>query len=281
MTWRHALWSSLFLGTLAGCYLSAGETTGGTHHKGGSGGSYTGPYAQVPGDIPCDVASAILICQSCHGTTPAAGAPMSLVSRADLMADSPQYPGQTEAQRAVARMQGNPSIMPPAPASPSPQTDIDAINAWIAAGYPAGTCGGYTSVCTSGIAGTTNESQSMRPGEACISCHSSQGDGPIETFMGTVFPTLHEPNDCVGASSADYSGVQVIMIDAKGQEFTLTPNSGGNFLGSPGSFTMPFTAKVTYQGREIAMTTPQTNGDCNSCHTELGANGAPGRIHLP
>jgi predicted CXXCH cytochrome family protein len=25
----------------------------------------------------------------------------------------------------------------------------------------------------------------------------------------------------------------------------------------------------------------QTTGDCNSCHTQSGANGAPGRILLP
>jgi hypothetical protein len=207
---------------------------------------------------------------------------MSLAARADLMADSLQYPGQTEAQRAVARMMGNPSIMPPAPASPSPQTDIDAINAWITAGYPAGTCGGATSVCTSGLAGPGGEGSSrMLPGEACISCHSNGGEGPIETFMGTLFPTVHEPNDCVGASSTDYSGAQVIVIDAQGKQFAMTPNSSGNFMGSPGSFAMPFTAKVTYQGREIAMVTPQMDGDCNRCHTELGANGAPGRVHLP
>jgi predicted CXXCH cytochrome family protein len=29
------------------------------------------------------------------------------------------------------------------------------------------------------------------------------------------------------------------------------------------------------------MTTPQTNGDCNSCHTEQGTNGASGRIVWP
>jgi hypothetical protein len=101
------------------------------------------------------------------------------------------------------------------------------------------------------------------------------------TFMGTVFPTLHEPSDCVGASSQDYSGVQVTVIDAVGHEYAMSPNGAGNFMGSPGSFQMPFTAKVTYQGREIDMTTPQTDGDCNGCHTELGSNGAPGRIMLP
>jgi predicted CXXCH cytochrome family protein len=29
------------------------------------------------------------------------------------------------------------------------------------------------------------------------------------------------------------------------------------------------------------MMTPQETGDCNSCHTEQGRNGAPGRILLP
>jgi len=29
------------------------------------------------------------------------------------------------------------------------------------------------------------------------------------------------------------------------------------------------------------MTAPQTSGDCNGCHTQTGANGAPGRITLP
>jgi hypothetical protein len=38
---------------------------------------------------------------------------------------------------------------------------------------------------------------------------------------------------------------------------------------------------VTYMGRERAMVTMQTSGDCNSCHTQNGANAAPGRIVLP
>ncbi|MGD0679831.1 MAG: hypothetical protein ABSC94_30975 [Polyangiaceae bacterium] len=41
------------------------------------------------------------------------------------------------------------------------------------------------------------------------------------------------------------------------------------------------TATITYNGKTAAMTTPQMTGDCNSCHTEQGANGAPGRIVLP
>jgi hypothetical protein len=43
----------------------------------------------------------------------------------------------------------------------------------------------------------------------------------------------------------------------------------------------PFHAKVTYMGRERAMATAQTSGDCNSCHTQNGTMSAPGRILLP
>ena len=32
---------------------------------------------------------------------------------------------------------------------------------------------------------------------------------------------------------------------------------------------------------ERAMVAAQTSGDCNSCHTLAGTNGAPGRIMLP
>ena len=44
---------------------------------------------------------------------------------------------------------------------------------------------------------------------------------------------------------------------------------------------LPYTARVVANGKVSAMTTPQTNGDCNSCHTQRGDNVAPGRILLP
>ena len=38
---------------------------------------------------------------------------------------------------------------------------------------------------------------------------------------------------------------------------------------------------VRFQGRATEMTTTQLSGDCNLCHTESGAQGAPGRVVLP
>ena len=60
----------------------------------------------------------------------------------------------------------------------------------------------------------------------------------------------------------------------------MTPNAVGNFS-YRGTVAKPYTAKVTYMGKERIMVTAQTSGDCNSCHTQTGVNSAPGRIITP
>jgi len=143
----------------------------------------------------------------------------------------------------------------------------------------------------------------MRPGEACLNCHTGGGgtaeddgggddgggggddgggggdDGaPLYTLAGTVYPTAHEPNDCV---SNRLSGAVVTVFDSTGRAIaTMTVNAAGNFF-STAAVRFPITARVTFQGRERVMTTPQNSGNCNSCHTQNGANGAPGRILAP
>ena len=57
-------------------------------------------------------------------------------------------------------------------------------------------------------------------------------------------------------------------------------NAAGNFFYA-GTVSFPIHAKVTFQGRERIMTAAQSSGNCNNCHTQNGANGAPGRIILP
>lgn len=133
--------------------------------------------------------------------------------------------------------------------------------------------------CTSGTSWTRGNrgSSSMHPGDACIACHQTTGgEAPSFTVAGTVYPSAHEPNDCNGAS-----GAKVVITDSKGQTLTLTTNAAGSFAQSNSTFTPPYHAKVTYDGKERAMSAAQTSGDCNGCHTETGANGAPGRIMLP
>ena len=118
----------------------------------------------------------------------------------------------------------------------------------------------------------------MDPGRACLTCHQQQG-GPRFAVGGTVYPTAHEPDQCVGLA-----GITVVITDKNGTVTSLTTNSSGNFYSSSrsGTITPPFSAKVTNaQGATRAMSGTITAGDCNSCHTETGANGAPGRIMAP
>ena len=117
----------------------------------------------------------------------------------------------------------------------------------------------------------------MNPGKACIACHSS-GEGPGFAIAGTVYPTGHEPDLCFGTSMA-----QIIITDATGKTLSpVVPNSAGNFyLSATTTIALPYHAAVVANGKTRAMSAAQTSGDCNSCHTQNGANGAPGRITLP
>ena len=152
----------------------------------------------------------------------------------------------------------------------------------VGAGGSGGTGGDPFSVapnCTSGTMWTDGNrgSADMNPGRACITCHSTM-NGPSLTIAGTVYPTAHEPDLCNGANGTN--GARVVITGADGQTLTLTPGASGNF-NSRTAVKTPFQAKVTYMGRERAMAATQTSGDCNSCHTQTGANSAPGRILLP
>src|SRR4051812_47371157 len=71
------------------------------------------PITTPGGDVPCEVAAVLAKCTGCHSNPPTQAAPMSLVSAADLAADSPYYPGQNEATRALVRMKDTVSPMPP------------------------------------------------------------------------------------------------------------------------------------------------------------------------
>ncbi len=132
-----------------------------------------------------------------------------------------------------------------------------------------------TSTCASGMQWQGGESSSaMSPGQDCIACHDS-GEGPHYTIAGTVYSDPHAKNDCGGSS-----GVTVEITGADGKVLTLTTNEAGNFY-SRAAVAMPFTARVRQGNNMLPMAAAQSTGACNSCHTELGANAAPGRILAP
>jgi hypothetical protein len=105
--------------------------------------------AMATSDLPCDVASVLEAnCQSCHGATPTFGAPMPLVTLADLEA-----PAKTNADKKVYELVGTRTHddLHPMPQAPNPRlnaADQKVIDDWIAGGAKAG-----TTDCGSGGAG--------------------------------------------------------------------------------------------------------------------------------
>jgi cytochrome c553 len=264
---------------------------------GAAGAAGTGASACGPGAIPSDVAAVISAkCVACHGSPPIQGVPSSLTTYAALTAPATTDPSKSVAAVALARLQSKTMPMPPAPLPAASAADVAAFQAWVSAGTPAATCpdggapadgGGIADpyatpvVCTSKTMWTRGNSgsSSMDPGQACIACHDkSGGEAPLFAVGGTVYPTAHEPDNCNGGAIAAMS--QVVITGADGRSFTLVPNSSGNF-NYRGTIAKPYSAKVVYMGRERAMIAKQTSGDCNGCHTEMGAMMAPGRIMLP
>jgi len=293
----------------------AGSTGAGSTGAGGvnpgaglstSGGSSSGGACSVEA-LPATIQTMISNkCSACHGATPLAGLP-SLVSYANLVAQSKSDPSKTNAMVALARVQSTTTPMPPAPGTPASAGEVAALQDFISQGYPKPSCPTGNSGGASGAAGSAGGgsagapsvdplnamptctsmttwkngnkgSSSMNPGMACITCHKSGGEGPSFSIAGTVFPTGHEPNLC--NSSIGTAGARIVIIGADGKMTTLTPNAAGNFSSNTAIKT-PYQAKVTYQGRERLMQTAQSSGDCNSCHTQSGSMMAPGRITAP
>ena len=280
MTTTARLALALGLASLAACYYSAGANTNAT--SGASSSNGNGATNGSSNGLPCDVDTLLANnCRSCHGVQAGATA---MNSYADLVGPSKTQPAKRLVDVAIERMKGTGSQMPPSGLLPAAQTAI--LEQWVAGGTTQGTCdssGSSTqSVCTSNRTWSRGNNASMRPGEACISCHKTTGgEAPIYDIMGTVYPTMHEPNDCNGLAGTT-SGVKVVVTGANGASLTLSPNASGNFMGGAGNITFPAHAKVVDgNGKERAMSGEVPNGDCNSCHTETGANGAPGRIQGP
>jgi mono/diheme cytochrome c family protein len=241
--------------------------------------------------LPCDV-QAILEdrCIACHSGT----SPPPLLSYANLLAPSPTDPQKTLAQLSLDRMKSITNPMPPKPAEAPAADEIQVFEDWVKAGSPKGaTCtdtppdggapdggdGGGVSKCTSGKtwANGNQGSALMHPGTACNACHQQQG-GPNLRIAGTLYPTLHEPNDCNG--SAPPPALTVVITDKNGRVTRIPVNAAGNFS-TRTRVTPPYKAAVTDGTKTRAMVGSVTAGDCNSCHTDPGANGAPGRVMAP
>lgn len=135
--------------------------------------------------------------------------------------------------------------------------------------------------CVSGLAwiGGNEESPLMNPGRDCLGCHQELGVEQEEVVLaGTVFAGVNEPDDCFGMP-----GVTVQITDSTNTVFETVSNEAGNFIlsSADGVITPPYSAKLLFEGRERKMGVMQSSLSCNSCHTQSGFEGAPGRILAP
>jgi len=179
----------------AGTVAVAGSVAAGAGGSGGTtqiaaAGSGGAPALVLPpggtGQLPCQVSKALATgCQSCHGTTPQFGAPIPLVTYADLSKASRQ-PSLTVAQLALARINDASAPMPPGGHSLS-DNDRKVLTDWLSGGAKPATAAELT---TCG-AGTTPPNTSTHdvayykngltpePGETCyeFQVHGTQTPG--------------------------------------------------------------------------------------------------------
>lgn len=249
--------------------------------------------------LPCDVQAVLENrCIACHDGTRA----VPMLTYGDLAKKSSVDPTKTIAELALIRMQSKTSPMPPPPAVGPEADEIAIFDAWAKAGFPketksctdpppdggtmdagplldgaAGDGGDAGPLCASGVLWNQANAPSplMNPGLACNACHQING-GPNLRVAGTVYTALNERDLCYGKPN-----LVVRVTAADGKVFDLPVNNAGNFFLDKMNPKAPYRAMVIDGQKTRAMQGTVTSGDCNSCHTQAGRNGAPGRIAAP
>ena len=246
-------------------------------------------------------------CLECHRDPPIKNAPFPIVTRADLLAEPSISTVPTVAQRALIRMRSPSSPMPPLATDggtrPRPSAaELDAFARWIDAGFPGvGTCSdfdagtedagaadagpddaGFPTTCASNaFYDPFNEppGELMNPGLPCPTCHfDNQLFYVVFPYAGTVMAGPHEKDRC---KSPPPPGATVEILELDGGLFwSWLANSSGSFR-TMDAGPSPYVARLINDGGTKVSTTTHTSGNCNSCHTEQGTNGATGRLTWP
>lgn len=292
-------------GPLAGCYMS-GATVIKPAADGGAGAS----------SLPCDVQAVLANnCQSCHSDPPVGSAPMALMTWTDLMTGS-SAKNKNQAQLSLERMRATTMAMPPGGGMAA--ADIQTFEDWVNGGMNKGSCASETDpapdpyatdpICTSHKTSVINNAgPAMGPGENCMDsqCHGDLTWNKAFAFAGTIYPTAHEPDDCVGSKGTGALSVAVTDKNGKRATAKVIPASGAAF-GSAGNF---YFFLYDHNGNKVLEPGPMANvvvtgangtramsetapsGSCNECHTQKGnlpdsykpgfKSTAPGRIMAP
>jgi cytochrome c5 len=138
----------LVFASLVSCGGSTADDTP-TNDTGVTQQSETGITASAP---PCDVDAIVeRECRTCHGATPKFGAPMALVTRAELQAHA------TKVKERINLPAETVGRMPQRPNAPLSSGDLATLNAWLDGGTPA-----RTTECTKADAGV-EDAPPVRP----------------------------------------------------------------------------------------------------------------------
>ena len=162
--------AGIFLVSVIACSGATSNATGDPAGSSGSSGSSGASSGGNGSGLPCEVDRVLATsCRQCHGATPAFGAPMPLVTVADLSAPSKSEPTKTVAQKVQTRIHDDAAPMPQAPNSRLSASDTAVLDQWVAAGAKADTA----ACASSPDAGTTlpttlscRPDVSIRPGAA-------------------------------------------------------------------------------------------------------------------
>ena len=106
-------------------------------------------------------------------------------------------------------------------------------------------------------------------GKDCMQCHRSGGATPFE-IAGTIYDAQHAP----------LANVEVRLVDANQNAFSVYSGANGNFYKPGGAFASPAQVGARDGAGKTHMIAAVTKGACNSCHCS-GSSCATVPIHVP
>jgi hypothetical protein len=158
--------------------------------------------AAAGGPLPCTVSKALGACQKCHGATPIGGAPMSLVTYADLTKAATTQASMKVYELAKVRMADKMRPMPPAGTTISAE-DAATLTTWFSDGAKPGTAADATCMTAPTVAAPGGDTQEGTfgplvplPGETCYefknhSATTSVDDKPFTIPVGEQYEQFY------------------------------------------------------------------------------------------
>ena len=109
-------------------------------------------------------------------------------------------------------------------------------------------------------------------------CVIRREHNPGEEIFAVAGTVYRRASDTTGLG-----GVEVTVIDARGQEFTVRSNSAGNFYVRDGrsKLEFPLAVELTYEGTtQIMRSVIWREGSCAACHGNDEGTDSIGRIYV-